>query len=135
MEEAAVVLQAAARGYLTRKQLQQQREREEQAAVLIQAGARGMLERRRLHAILQEQQQQQQQQQQPPGYSSLSASMLPSYGSSGAVRGSGSAGSNGRKGSQLPSPAGLLLLLYIHTAVPRCTPGADAGRTMPALLQ
>lgn len=34
-----MVLQAAARGYLTRKQLQQQREREEQAAVLIQVGA------------------------------------------------------------------------------------------------
>jgi hypothetical protein len=38
LEEAAVVLQAAARGYLTRKQLRQRLEREEQAAVLIQVG-------------------------------------------------------------------------------------------------
>jgi hypothetical protein len=62
-----------------------------------------MLERRRVHAMLQEQQQQQQ-----PGFNSLSAGMLPSYGSSGAMRSSGSAGSNGRKGSRLPSPAGVV---------------------------
>jgi hypothetical protein len=62
-----------------------------------------MLDRRRVQAMLQQQQQLQ------AGFGSLGAGMLPSFGSSGAMRGSGSAsaGSSGRKGSRLSSPAGV----------------------------
>jgi hypothetical protein len=67
-----------------------------------------MRDRRRVQAMLQQQQQQLLQLQQQPAYSSLSAGLLPSYGSSGTLRGNGSAGSGGKKGSlRLPSPAGV----------------------------
>jgi hypothetical protein len=67
-----------------------------------------MLDRRRVQAMLLQQQQQQLLQQQQPGYSSVSAGLLPNYGSSGALRASGSAGSGGKKAPRLPSPAGVV---------------------------
>ncbi|KAF8058892.1 CLC-D [Scenedesmus sp. PABB004] len=51
--DAALVLQAGARGFLARRALRRQRAAEQQAAVLIQAGARGMRARRQVQAMLQ----------------------------------------------------------------------------------
>eukprot|EP00877_Chromochloris_zofingiensis_P002309 jgi/Chrzof1/12079/Cz06g20180.t1 len=55
-EEAAVVVQAAVRGHLTRKQVIHMRHQQERAAVLIQAGARGMKARKEVQTIRQHQQ-------------------------------------------------------------------------------
>jgi hypothetical protein len=83
-----------------------------------------MRDRRRVQAMLQEQHQVllQLQQQQPAG-SSLPNNLLPSYGSSGALRGStGSAGSSGKKGSRLPSPAGPGVVGSSSSSAVNCLP-------------